>query len=195
MLRTETGIVGAVAVATGIILTLHVGLAAMSSRVEFDKTFDFTPVRTWAWNAQAAGDVIMARTPDDDKAAMKKLAEPFILDEAATVLASRKLQQATAGPDLTLTYYLLLSTGASAQTVGQFLPATTAWGLPPFAPATQSLQIMNQGSLVLDFSTNGKVVWRGVAQAQVKLDADDKKREALLREGVKDLLKRFPPKK
>jgi len=34
-----------------------------------------------------------------------------------------------------------------------------------------------------------------VAQAQIKLDADDKKREALLREGVRDLLKRFPPKK
>ena len=50
------------------------------------------------------------------------------------------------------------------------------------------------GSLVLDFSANGTVVWRGVAQAQIKMDADDKKREAILREGVRDLLKRYPPK-
>jgi hypothetical protein len=182
------------AIATGVILTAHLNVAAMTARVEFDKTFDFKQVRSWAWHPQSAGDVIMARTPDDDAEAMKRGAEPWIRDEAATVLAGRKLQQANSDPDVTLTYYLLLSTGASAQTMGQFLPATTAWGLPPFAPATQSLQVMNQGSLVLDFSTNGKVVWRGVAQAQIKLDADNKRREALVREGVKDLLRRFPPK-
>ena len=161
--------------------------------MEFDKTFDFKPVRTWAWNPKGAGEVIMARTADDNPETMKRAAEPSILDEAAKVMASRKLQPATAEPDLTLTYYLLLSTGASAQTMGQFLPATTAWGLPPFAPSTQSLQVMNQGSLVLDFSANGTVVWRGVAQAQIKMDADNKKRESLLREGVRDLLRRFPP--
>ena len=82
----------------------------------------------------------------------------------------------------------------STQTVGQFLPATSAWGLPPFAPATQSLKVMNQGSLVLDLSAKGVVVWRGVAQAKIAFDADDKKREALLREAVRDLLKRYPPK-
>ena len=38
------------------------------------------------------------------------------------------------------------------------------------------------------------MVWRGVAQAEIKLDADDKKREALMREGVRDLLRRYPPK-
>ena len=53
---------------------------------------------------------------------------------------------------------------------------------------------MNQGSLVLDLSAKGTVVWRGVAQANIKIDADDKKREALLREGVRDLLRRYPPK-
>jgi hypothetical protein len=193
MLPAESRIV-ALALATAAALTVHLGVAAMTVRVEFDKTFNFKPVRTWAWNSQAAGDVIMARTPDDDPEAMKRGAEPWIRDEVAIVMASRKLQQATTAPDLTLTYYLLLTTGASAQTMGQFLPATTAWGLPPFAPATQSLQVMNQGSLVLDLSTNGKVVWRGVAQAQIKLDADDRKREALLREAVRDLLRRFPPK-
>jgi hypothetical protein len=191
--RAQSRIV-ALALAMGMAVTVHLSVAAMSVRVEFDKTFDFKQVRSWAWNAPSAGDVMMARTPDDDPAAMKRGAEPWIRDEAATVLAGRKLQQATSDPDVTLTYYLLLSTGASAQTMGQFLPSTTAWGLPPFVPATQSLQVMNQGSLVLDFSTNGKVIWRGVAQAQIKLDTDDKKREALVREGVKDLLRRFPPK-
>jgi uncharacterized protein DUF4136 len=78
--------------------------------------------------------------------------------------------------------------------MGQFLPATTGWGLPPFAPATQSLEIMNQGSFVLDISAGGEVIWRGLAQAKIKTDADQKRREALLREAVRDLLRRFPPR-
>ena len=53
---------------------------------------------------------------------------------------------------------------------------------------------MNQGSLVLDLSAKGVVVWRGVAEAKVAFEVDDKKREALLREGVRDLLERYPPR-
>jgi hypothetical protein len=39
------------------------------------------------------------------------------------------------------------------------------------------------------------VVWRGVAQARVAFEVDDKKREAVLREAIRDLFKRYPPKK
>jgi hypothetical protein len=90
---------------------------------------------------------------------------------------------------------LLLSTNMSAQSVGQFLPAVAMWGIPPFAPATQSLQVMNRGSLVLDLSAKGTVVWRGLAQTNIRPDVDDKKREAMLREGVRDLLRRYPSKR
>jgi hypothetical protein len=47
---------------------------------------------------------------------------------------------------------------------------------------------------VLDFSANGRVVWRGVGEAKIDTDMDQKKRSALLRDGVRELLKRFPPK-
>ncbi len=40
------------------------------------------------------------------------------------------------------------------------------------------MKMMNQGSLVLDFSAKDVVVWRGVAQANIAFEADDKKREA-----------------
>jgi len=63
------------------------------------------------------------------------------------------------------------------------------------APATQSVKMMNQGALVLDLSVKDVVIWRGVAQARVAFEADDKKREAILREGVRDLFKKYPPKK
>jgi len=181
------------AIAATLAVGLYVVVEAVDVRVGHSKTFDFKSVRSWAWNPKGSGDVVMARTQQDDAKAMKESAEPVIVSAVAAEMPKRGLQQA-AEPDVTLTYYLLLSINASAQTVGQFLPATTAWGLPPFPEATQSLSVMNQGSLVLDFSAKGDVVWRGVAQATIKPDAPAAKREALLRDAIREVLKRFPPK-
>ena len=183
------------AVAVGLVLALHPAAARVDVKVEFDKAFDFGAVKTWAWRADTPGDVKMARTKDDDPDAARRSAEPIILDAVAGELAKRGLTAATGTPDLTVTYYLLLTTTMSAQTMGQFLPATVAWGLPPFDQATQSLKMMNRGSLVLDLSKGGTVVWRGLAQSDIKFDADAKKRETLLREGIRDLLAKYPVKR
>jgi Domain of unknown function (DUF4136) len=174
--------------------TARPGAAGVDVRAEFDKKFDFGKVRTWAWNPAGAGEVKMARTPDDDPEVVRKRAEPIIKESVAAELASRKLQLSDANPDLRLTYYLLLTIGTSAQTLGQFLPPVAEWGLPPFTPQTQSLTVAERGSLVLDLSSDGRVVWRGIAQAKIKWEDDSARREALLREAVRDLLKRFPPR-
>jgi hypothetical protein len=179
-------------VAAGIALAAHVVIAGVDVKVEFDKAFDFKGAHTWAWNPAGPGEVRMARTAEDDPDAMRARAEPVIVEAVTTELGRRGLQPADATPDLLVTYYLLLTIGTSAQTLGQFLPATPEWGLPPFAPATQSFKIMNHGSLVLDLSAGGRVIWRGVAQANVKIGSDDKAREARLREAVRDLLRRYP---
>ena len=101
------------AVATALALVLPVDLEGVDVRVEHDKTFDFKPIRTWAWNPEGPGDMRMARTPDDDPDAMKRKAEPVILDAVATETMRRGLQLATSQPDLTLNYFLLLSTSAT----------------------------------------------------------------------------------
>jgi len=181
-------------VAAAVVLAMPALYARVDVKVEFDKAFDFKSVKTWGWNPRAPGEVKMARTQQDDPESMRRRAEPIIVDAVTTTIAKKGLQPTTAAPDLTVTYYLLLSTSMSAQTVGQFLPATTGWGLPPFEQATQSLKMMNRGSLVLDLSGKGNVVWRGLAQADIKFDADENKRESLLREAVRDLLAKFPPK-
>jgi hypothetical protein len=169
-------------------------VAAVDVKVEFDRMFDFSRVRTWAWNENGAGQVMMARTREDDPEAVKKRAEPIILDAVNMEMPRRGLKPATGMPDVTLIYYLLLTVGQSSQSLGQFLPSTAQWGLPPFAPSTTSLSVIQQGSLVLDVSANGKVIWRGIGEAEIKPDMTEEKRTALLREGVRDLLRRFPPK-
>jgi hypothetical protein len=193
MLTRESTMVALVGAAT-LAFTVHTAQARVDVKTAFDKSFNFKAVRTWGWNPAGPGEVKMARTQDDDPEAMKKRAEPMIVDAVTAEITRRGLQQAASAPDLTVTYYLLLTNNLSAQTMGQFLPATAAWGLPFFPQATQSLEMMNGGSLVIDLSANGEVVWRGVAQAQIKVDSNDKKREVLLREAVRDLLKRYPPK-
>ena len=187
-LRSRLGVFVAAAL---VALTVQI-TRAVDVRVEFDKAHDFKSVKTWAWNPKAPGEVKMARTANDDPEVYRKRAEPIILDAMTMEMGRRKVQMSADQPQLVVTYYLLLTTSAASQTMGDFLPATTAWGLPIFAPATQSLQVMNRGSLVLDMAASGTVVWRGVAQAQIKMDATDRQRESLLRESVRDLVRRVP---
>lgn len=168
--------------------------ARVKVTVHFDKKYDFKPVKTWAWNPEGPGEVKMARTANDDPEVARKRAEPIILESVGAELGKRGIKASPSGPDVTVTYYLLLTTNISSQTMGQFLPATLDWGLPPFPPATQALKAMNRGSLVLDVSGAKEIVWRGVAQADLDMGADEKKRESALREAVRDLVRRFPPR-
>ena len=122
--------IAVVGIAAALAFAFHVSIEGVDVKVEHSKTFDFKPVKTWAWNPKEAGRVIMSRTQEDDPEGMKRRVEPVIMDAVTKETTARGLKQAESQPDLTLTYYLLLSTGTSAQTIGQFLPATSAWGLP-----------------------------------------------------------------
>jgi hypothetical protein len=183
----------AIAIVAAVILLTEPALARVDVKIDFDKSFNFKAVRTWRFDPAGNGEVKMARTQKDDPDAVKAVAEPIIVDSVNTEMERLKLQKADA-PDLIVRYFLLLSTDQTAQTLGQFLPGTVSWGLPPFQQTTQSLKIMTQGALVIDLAAGGNVVWRGVAQSRLKPDTDFKKREATLREAVRDLLRRFPPK-
>jgi len=190
MIRTR---LFAIAMAAAVFLLAESALARVDVKIDFDKTFNFTAVRTWRFDPAGNGEVKMARTQKDDPDAAKAVAEPIIVDAVNKEMQLLKLQHAD-NPDLIVRYFLLLTTNQTTQTMGQFLPGTVAWGLPPFEQTTQSLKLMNQGALVIDLAAKGNVVWRGVAQAKLKFDVDFKKREAVLREAVHDLLRRFPPK-
>ena len=190
--RPWSGLV-VVAIVAGMAVT---GSAKVKARADFNKAFVFRQAHTWGWNPTGAGQIMAARTADDDKEAVRKLAEPIIFSAVSQEMPKRGLTQATGAPDLTLAYYLLLTIGSSAQTMGQFLPGSVAWGMPPFLAITQSLKIFEQGSLVLDIRRpDGNVVWRGVAQAEMHVDRPDAVRNATLGSVVADILKQFPPKK
>jgi len=184
----------AVLVVAGVALAVQPGAAAIKVRADFDKTFDFTAAKTWGWSV-GVGDVVAGRTQYDDPNEIRKRAEPIIVDEVTAQMPARGLKPADAAPDLSLRYYLLLTIGDSMQEMGQFVPAVVDWGLPLFPPATTAYKVIHKGSLVFDMTANGRVVWRSVAEADIKMDVDPNSREKLLREVVKESLKKYPPKK
>ena len=186
----------AVVLALGVILE-----AKIKVRAEPDPTFDFTALKTWAWDDEA-GKVYMKRYATDAEAApLQERIEPAIRKYVGEAMTKTGLALASnAAPDVQLHYYVLVTVGVTGHEMGQFLPAVPYWGLPPFPPATTSLNVVTNGSLILDAMIPGKagerrVVWRGVAQSTVEDDDSPEKRDARLRDASTELVKRFPTKK
>lgn len=187
-----------VALAAGLVLVVLPLTARVKVQVGFDPAVDFSPLETYAWPTDGAGQVKMAVTKDDDPDAVKARFEPVIIATAEEALARKGFVKAGEGqaPDFLVTYFALVSVSTSSQTLGQFLPGTVAWGLPPFPAATTSLKIYEQGSLVLEImSPERKPLWRGMAQAEVHRKRTQAQREQKLAEVVNDIVKQFPPKK
>jgi hypothetical protein len=137
----------------------------------------------------------MLRTADDDSEAVRKQFEPTIVEAVTEGLKGRRLVPAAAGPpDVTVTYLLLVTIGASAQQAGQFLPPVPQWGLAPFPAATTSFSVVQQGSIVIDMSAPAleRVVWRGIAESKIDELRTVDERKVRIREAIQDLLRRFP---
>ena len=173
--------------------------AKIKIKAEPDPAFDFATVRTWAWDADA-GDVIMARTPQDDPAVLQARIDPLIRKYVDAAMTKKGLT-ASDTPHVQLHYYVLVTVGQESQYFGQFLPAVPYWGLPAFsAGATTSLSVVTKGSLVLDAMLPGvvgerKVIWRGIAESTVGDGDSPAAREARIREAADGLVQRFPLKK
>jgi hypothetical protein len=192
-----------VALVAFVALAMVAGVEAAKIKVkaEPDPNFDFATVKTWAWDADA-GRVVMARTPSDDPAPIKARVEPLIRKFVEQEMTKKGKTVAAAGatPDLQFHYYVLVTIDSNSQYIGQFLPSTPYWGLPPFDAGTSSLEVVTKGSLVLDALLPGEadkrlVIWRGIAQTTVEDTDKTEVREARIRDAVQQLIKRFPLQK
>ena len=166
--------------------------------VEYDKTFSFAGLTTWAWHPDGAGDVRLALTPDDDPKRVAARIEPVILPATEKTLAARKLTRVAADKaQLWLHYYALLALKDHSQFQGQFLPAVPVWGLPPFAPSTSALSVFPVGTVIVDITVPGtqNIIWRGAARREVNFERSDRQRAEVIEKAIRDLFKEFPPRK
>jgi hypothetical protein len=170
--------------------------AKVEIRSERDKKFDFSQVRTWAWD-QEPGKVLMAVSAQDDPAAIQRRFGQTIVDAIASEFTQRGLNAASTPPgDVRIYFYLLVTVGIDAQQFGQFLPPVTDWSLPPFAPQTTSYDIVQRGALVIDAVSTSldRVVWRAVGRSEIDTERTDDARKERLRTVVRELVKKFPKK-
>ena len=103
--------------------------------------------------------------------------------------------QTSDNPALYVTSWLLVTMRQSSQHMGQLLGPE--WGYPPFLASTTALEVYPAGTLLIDvLSRNAKdLVWRGAAQGEIDLQRQYPERKARLESTIRDVLKKFPPKK
>ena len=181
-------------------LALAAGAIVVGAKVkvqtQYDKKFNFAGLHTYAWHSTGKGDVKLLHA-GDDPAALRAQLEPTVVRSVEASLAKRGFTVASGSPDLEVYYYVLIGPGISAQTMGQFIAPVPEWGIPPFAPATSSIDMYEQGSLIVDLSAPslGAMVWRGSAQAEIDRSRTAADREKRIRQVVDDMFSKFPPKK
>ena len=179
-------------------LSATVVMEAAKVKAQSDPKFDFSRLKTWSWNPSGPGDVKVWVSADSKSEPVKRQYEPVIMQAVEDELARRGFTRASgAPPDFNVTYYALITVGSATQQMGQFLPAVTQWGLPPFAPQTTALTVYPLGSLVLDIASPdpSNVVWRAVAQSEIDLEKTDAQRAVRIRNIVRDALAKLPRKK
>ena len=69
-------------------------------------------------------------------------------------------------------------------------------GWPAGSRTVTDVQSYKEGTLILDVVDGGmdRLVWRGIAQAEVDPSRDPKERQERIRKAVRDMLTHFPPK-
>jgi hypothetical protein len=187
----------AAVIIVAMLMTGVVALAGVKVRADFDKEYDFTKPKTFGWHPDGAGEVKMLQLSGDDPVKLIERFDPVFKDAIATELAKRGLVLATDGkPDIVIHYYVLIGPNSDSQFRGQFVGAVPPWGLPDFAMTTTSFKIYEQGTVVLDLmdAMRKEIVWRGVAEAQINREKSPAERDARIRAGIADLLKKYPPK-
>jgi hypothetical protein len=192
-MKSRLRLCAALAMAAGAVVVVG---AKVKIQTQYDKKFNFAGLHTYAWHSTGKGDVKLLHS-GDDAATLRSRLEPAVVRSVEGALAKRGFTVASGSPDLEVYYYLLIGPGISAQTMGQFIAPVPEWGIPPFAPATSSIDMYEQGSLIVDLSAPslGAMVWRGSAQAEIDRSRSPEDRDKRIRDAVDDMFSKFPPKK
>jgi Domain of unknown function (DUF4136) len=165
--------------------------------VEYDKKFSFAGLKTWTWHPEGKGKVLLALTADNDPKKVADRVDPVIIPALEREMGARGFTIAADNPDLYVHYYVLGTLQNSTQVQGQFLPSVPEWGLPPFLASTTATRTYPVGTLIVDVTAPAqqKLVWRGSAARKIQIDRPDAERRKVLEEAIRELLKKFPPKK
>jgi hypothetical protein len=186
------------AIAVTMIVATAVAIAGVKVKVQKDEKFNFAQLKTWAWNASGPGEIKVWLTAESKSEPVQRQYEPVIMQAVEEQFPKRGYTLSKGNPpDFSVTYYVLVTSGASGQEMGQFLPTNAQWGIRPWSPQTTAVTYYPQGTLVIDVAApaGGDLVWRGIAEAKIESEKTDAQRAERVRGIIKDLLAKFPQRK
>ncbi len=169
--------------ATALVLVLT-GVAAFAQDItyDFDRTADFSRYRTYAW-------VRGTEVPD-------QFNHVRIVQALDAQLASHRMVRvdAAARPDVFVAYHAVLGTEVE---VSGF---SNGWGGYRFGPGVSRnvrAQEILVGTLVVDIvdARTRTIVWRGVAEKDIDVNAKPEKRDRNIRRAATRLFAHYPPVK
>jgi hypothetical protein len=164
-----------------------------------DRKADFTALRSYEWLPTPPYTSQIAPSARDERLEREALDEP-IRAAVDAVLASKGFTVAESGaqPDFLVVYYAAFGIGMNEELLGAHYEYLTGWGSPfAGATATQSLHIIEQGTLVIDILRRDRsvAIWRGTATGAVDRTRTQEQRLRTIAEAVKKVFARFPPKR
>src|SRR4051812_19840336 len=118
-------------IAAVIAVAIAIGAAPRAAKTDitaqFDKTFSFAGLRTWAWHPDGAGDVKLAISADSDPKRVAARVDPLIVPAVERELLARGFTRVDGQADLYVHYYVLATVQTSSQYMGQFLAPVPEW--------------------------------------------------------------------
>lgn len=189
----------AILCAAGLVAVTAVQAAGVKVKTEFDRSADFTALRSYGWlptppyRTQASPDF-------NDRFLSPETIDAPLRAAVDRALAAKGLRPAAEGttPDCYLVYYAAFGTTINANVLGEHYAYLTGWGSPQVGGTpTTALRVLEDGTVVLDMLNRDKkvAIWRATATGAVDRDQTDQQRAKKLNGAVADMFKKFPPRK
>lgn len=164
---------------------LAAGCSSLSVDSDYDPQVDFSSLHTFGWWSDTAPEGIDDLTAERIRAAL------------AATLPEHGLQPAPAGttPDVLVAYRASVRQRLEARPTTVSIGYGWHHGYGAIGTGTE-VTTYDEGTLVVDLVSpeGGTLLWRGTASRAVPNDRTPEEREARIREAVRAILERYPPK-
>jgi hypothetical protein len=153
-------------------------------KYDYDTNANFADLKTFDW------------MPVPEKAGIDSLVVQRVKNAVNAELQAKGLMMTSDNPDFLIAQHLGTKDKVQVRNMGyDYGPRRGYWGGNWGGPGGVSTYEYEEGSLLLDFvdAKPKKMIWRGVAKAEVQnVDTPDKS-EKLINSAVHEILKKFPP--
>jgi hypothetical protein len=183
----------------GLLIGMLCSCSTMQITSDYDPSGHFSGLKTYDWHP-------VPQKPTGNPRLDNTLLENRIRNAVESQLGQQGYQKLTTGtPDFWIGYHVAIENKIDVTTMNQYYNYPPGWayrnyGVPYNAPGVTVTQTQayeyEQGTLILDIvdPQTQQLIWRGSAQAELDRTASPEKREKRLKDAIRRILERFPPK-